>query len=106
MERCERYSLNCTLRTWHTKRGLVGVVSDSRHAAGRSYRYSCRQAPYGRTPRSRSARHARRAPPCDSIDRTHYLQLLKAHMGAVGLTLSRAVIAEDIRDLQRRSSHG
>jgi hypothetical protein len=41
-----------------------------------------------------------------ALDRTHHLQLLKAHMGAVGLTPSRAVIAEDVRDLQSWSSHG
>src|SRR6266849_7223414 len=31
---------------------------------------SCRRSRYGRTPRSRSVRHARRAPPCDSA-RSH-----------------------------------
>src|ERR1700745_3322297 len=41
-----------------------------------------------------------------ALDRTHHLQLLKAHMAAVGLTPTRAVIAEDVRDLQRWSSHG
>ena len=35
-----------------------------------------------------------------ALDRIHHLQLLEAHMGAVGLAPSRAVIAEDIRDLQ------
>src|SRR6516164_3554089 len=35
-----------------------------------------------------------------ALDRTHHLQLLEAHMGAIGLTPSRAVIAEDVRDLQ------
>src|SRR6516165_5203581 len=41
-----------------------------------------------------------------ALDRPHHLQLLKAHMGAVGLTPGKAVIAEDIRDLQSWSSHG
>src|SRR6516225_9414649 len=41
-----------------------------------------------------------------ALDRTHHLQLLKAHMGAIGLTPGKAVIAEDIRDLQSWSSHG
>src|ERR1700752_5407040 len=41
-----------------------------------------------------------------ALDRTHHLQLLEAHMGAVGLAPSRAVIAEDVRDLQIWSSHG
>jgi hypothetical protein len=41
-----------------------------------------------------------------ALDRTHHLQLLRAHMGAVGLKPSRAVIAEDVRDLQSWSNHG
>ena len=41
-----------------------------------------------------------------ALDRIHHLQLLKAHMAAIGLPPSRAVIAEDIRDLQSWSSHG
>jgi hypothetical protein len=41
-----------------------------------------------------------------ALDRTHHLQLLKAHMGAVGLAPSWAVIAEDVRDFQSWSSHG
>src|ERR1700757_992055 len=40
-----------------------------------------------------------------ALDRTHYLQLLEAHMAAVGLSPSRAVIAEDVRDLQSKSNH-
>jgi len=32
--------------------------------------------------------------------------LLEAHMPLIGFTPSRAVIAEDIRDLQSRSNHG
>src|SRR5258708_23699864 len=40
-----------------------------------------------------------------ALDRTHHLQLLEAHMGAVGLSPRRAVIAEDVRDLQSRSNH-
>ena len=41
-----------------------------------------------------------------ALDRIHHLHLLKAHMAAVGLTRSRAVNAENIRDLQSWSSHG
>src|SRR5215831_3943856 len=41
-----------------------------------------------------------------ALDRIHHLQLLKAHMPAVGLAPSRALIAEDIRNLQSWSSHG
>ena len=41
-----------------------------------------------------------------ALDRTHHLQLPEAHMPPIGVTPSRAVIAEDIRDLQRRSNHG
>src|SRR6516162_4475926 len=41
-----------------------------------------------------------------ALDRTHHLQLLEAHMPAIGLTPRRAVIAEDVRDLQSWSSHG
>src|SRR5271170_6556531 len=41
-----------------------------------------------------------------ALDRTHHLQLPKAHMPLIGVTPSRAVIAEDVRDLQSWSSHG
>ena len=41
-----------------------------------------------------------------ALDRTHHLQLVEAYTPAVGLTPSRAVIAEDVRDLQSWSSHG
>src|SRR3981189_2867922 len=41
-----------------------------------------------------------------ALDRTHDLQLIEAHMPAVGLTPGRTVIAENIRDLQSWSSHG
>src|ERR1700754_2188029 len=41
-----------------------------------------------------------------ALDRTHDLQLLEAHMPLIGLTPSRAVIAEDVRDLQSWPSHG
>src|ERR1700758_2066818 len=41
-----------------------------------------------------------------ALDRTHDLQLLEAHLGAVGLSPRRAVIAEDVRDLQSKSNHG
>src|SRR6266478_5269689 len=39
-----------------------------------------------------------------ALDRTHHLQLVEAHMPAVGLTPSRTVIAENVRDLQSWSS--
>src|SRR6202166_2100930 len=41
-----------------------------------------------------------------ALDRTHHLQLVEAHMPAVGLTPRRPVIAENVRDLQSWSSHG
>src|ERR1700737_5083006 len=41
-----------------------------------------------------------------ALDRTHHLQLLEAHMPAVGLAPGRTVIAENVRDLQSWSSHG
>src|SRR6202008_4312080 len=40
-----------------------------------------------------------------ALDRTHHLQLVEAHMPAVGVTPSRTVIAENVRDLQNWSSH-
>ena len=40
-----------------------------------------------------------------ALDRTHYLQLLEAHVPAVGLAPRRTVIAENVRDLQSWSSH-
>ena len=41
-----------------------------------------------------------------ALDRIHHLQLREAHMPLIGLTPSRAVIAEDVRDLQNWPSHG
>ena len=41
-----------------------------------------------------------------ALDRTHHLQLLEAHMPLIGFTPRRAVIAEDVRDLQSWSNHG
>src|SRR5271156_4085635 len=41
-----------------------------------------------------------------ALDRTHHLQLIEAHMSATGLTPSRTVVAENVRDLQSWSSHG
>src|SRR6202008_1626245 len=41
-----------------------------------------------------------------ALDRTHDLQLLEADMAMVGLSPRRAVIAEDVRDLQSKSTHG
>jgi hypothetical protein len=40
-----------------------------------------------------------------ALDRTHDLQLIEAHMAAIGLAPSGTVVAEDIRDLQSWSSH-
>src|SRR5580693_7337640 len=40
-----------------------------------------------------------------ALDRTHHLQLIEAHMAAVGLAPSGTVVAEDVRDLQTWSSH-
>src|SRR5262249_29845231 len=40
-----------------------------------------------------------------ALDRPHDLQLIEAHMAAVGLAPSVTVIAEDVRDLQSWSSH-
>ena len=40
-----------------------------------------------------------------ALDRTHHLQLIEAHMPAVGFTLGRTVVAENVRDLQSWSSH-
>jgi hypothetical protein len=34
-----------------------------------------------------------------ALDRSHHLQLVEAHVPAVGLTPSRTVIAENVRDL-------
>ena len=41
-----------------------------------------------------------------ALDRRHHLQLAEAHMAGVGLTPCRTMVAEDIRDLQRRTRHG
>src|SRR6266699_2108697 len=41
-----------------------------------------------------------------ALDRTHHLQLVEADVPAMGLPPSRAVIAEDVRDLQSWLSHG
>jgi hypothetical protein len=41
-----------------------------------------------------------------ALDRTHHLQLVEAHTPAVGVTPSRTVIAENVRDLESWSSHG
>ena len=39
-----------------------------------------------------------------ALDRTHHLQLVEAHVAAVGLTPSRTMVAENVRDLQSWSS--
>jgi hypothetical protein len=40
-----------------------------------------------------------------ALDRRHHLQLVEAHMAGIGFTPRRSMIAEDIRDLQRRTRH-
>src|SRR5215471_2630201 len=40
-----------------------------------------------------------------ACDCTHHLELVEAHMAAVGLTPSGTMIAEDVRDLQSWSNH-
>ena len=40
-----------------------------------------------------------------AFDCTHHLQLVEAHMAAVGLAPGGTVIAEDVRDLQNWSNH-
>src|SRR5438876_2427604 len=40
-----------------------------------------------------------------ALDRTHHLQLVEAHMPAVGLSPSRTMVAENVRDLQSWSGH-
>ena len=49
------------------------------------------------------AAERRRAAAFDCI---HHLQLVEAHMAAVGVTPRGTVIAENVRDLQSRSNHG
>src|SRR5580693_8232659 len=39
-----------------------------------------------------------------ALDRTHHLQLIEAHMAAVGLAPSGTVVAEDVRDHQSWSN--
>src|SRR5207245_1665301 len=41
-----------------------------------------------------------------ALDRRHHLELAEAHMAGIGLTPCRTMVAEDIRDLQRRARHG
>ena len=41
-----------------------------------------------------------------ALDRTHHLQLVEAHMAAVGVAPRGTVIAEDVRDFQSWSNHG
>ena len=40
-----------------------------------------------------------------TLDRRHHLQLVEAHVPAVGLTPSGAVVAENVHDLQTLLSH-
>jgi hypothetical protein len=40
-----------------------------------------------------------------ALDRTHHLQLAKAHVAAVGITPRGPVIAENVRDFQSWAGH-
>ena len=40
-----------------------------------------------------------------ALDRTHHLQLAETDVTCIGLPPSRSMVAEDIRDLQGRTSH-
>src|SRR5712691_1775383 len=40
-----------------------------------------------------------------ALDRRHYLQLAETDVASIGLTPSRSMVAEDIRDLQGGTSH-
>ena len=66
----------------------------------------CTRSPYGRTPCSRSARHARRAPPCDIARSRSSPSFARGSHARIGSPPRRAVIAKDVRDLQRWSNHG
>src|SRR6516164_6675568 len=80
---------------------IQGVVGDVRMAARRVL--AARDiSPTGQA-RGLKAHERRRA---TALDRSHHLQLVEAHVPAVGLTPSRTVIAENVRDLQSWSSHG
>src|SRR6516164_4164893 len=80
---------------------IQGVVGDVRMAARRVL--AARDiSPTGQA-RGLKAQERRRA---TALDRSHHLQLVEAHVPAVGLTPSRTVIAENVRDLQSWSSHG
>src|SRR5262245_48670089 len=69
---------------------MARVVSDERMAARRVLA-ACDVA---------AERHGAAA-----LDCTHHLELVAAHMAAVGLTPSGTVIAEDVRDLKSWSNH-
>src|ERR1700751_6247367 len=79
----------------------AGVVRDLRMAARRvrAARDISAERPHGTSPWAEGPR-------ATALDRTHHLQLVEAQMPAVGVTPSRTVIAEDVRDLQSWSSHG
>ena len=68
----------------------AGIVRDQRMAARRIL-----------AARDMAAERRRAA----ALDRTHHLQLIEAHMAAVGLAPSGAVVAEDVRDLQSWLNH-
>src|SRR6516164_6309945 len=77
----------------------AGVVRDLGVAARRVLA-ARDKSPTGQA-RGLKAHERRRA---TALDRTHHLQLVEADMPAVGVTPSRAVIAENVRDLQSWSS--
>ena len=39
------------------------------------------------------------------LDRRHYLELIEAYMAGIGLTPCRTMLAENIRELERRTRH-
>jgi len=41
-----------------------------------------------------------------ALDCAHHLQLVEAHVAAVGLAPRRTVLTEDVRELQNGSNHG
>src|SRR3977135_1278243 len=69
----------------------AGVVGDLSMAARRVLAARHKTAQRRRTP---------------ALARTPHLQLIEAHMPSVGLTPSRTMVAENVRDLQSWSSHG
>jgi hypothetical protein len=40
-----------------------------------------------------------------TLDRRHHLELVEAHMAGIGLPPCRTMLAEDVRELERRARH-